>query len=145
MRKYNVMGYISSLAVQRPMCSAIQASIRTEAGVPRSGRVAQRAASEALGASACIWSCGILSTNRAGKKVRINLANPIEVRNDFRVPEACARKSAAPLRCSQKAWIRAKLRIDLHICKAVENLKHQFRVHWLFIVRPHAFADHKPA
>src|SRR6266446_7520451 len=129
------------------MCSAIQAITRSEAGVPRSGNVAQRSASETLAPRTCGIICrfGILPTNGAGEKMRIDLANPIDVRRHLGVFEACARKSTTPLLCGQKARIRANFRIYLDVCETVQNLKHQFRIDWLIIVRPNAFADHKPA
>ena len=77
--------------------------------------------------------------------MRIDLANPIDIRRHVRVFETCARKSTTPLLCGQKARIRANFRIYLDVCETVQNLKHQFRIDWLIIVRPNAFADHKPA
>jgi hypothetical protein len=41
-----VIGYNSSLPAQRPTRVAIQASNRSEAGVPRSGKAVQRTACE---------------------------------------------------------------------------------------------------
>ena len=75
----------------------------------------------------------------------IDLANTIDIRRHCDAIETCARKSAAPLFCSQKARIRANFRIYLDVRETVQNLKHQLRIDWLIIVRSHAFADHQPA
>src|SRR6266446_2452400 len=128
------------------MRTAIQAITRSEAGVPRSGNVVQRSASETLvPRTEIICRFVVLSTNGAGEKMWIDLANPIDIRRHLGVFEACARKSTTPLLCGQKARIRANFRIRLDVCETAQNLKHQFRIDWLIIVRPNAFADHKPA
>src|SRR5882724_2704494 len=128
------------------MCTAIQAITRSEDGVPRSGRVVQRSASETLvpRASGIICNCRVLPRNRASEKMRINLANAIDVRRHVGMAEACARKSAAPLLRSQKARIRPNFWICLDICKTIQNLKHQLGIDGLIIVRPYAFADYQP-
>src|SRR5215469_2199637 len=87
----------------------------------------------------------VLSTDGAGEKMRIDLANAIDIRRHSDALQTRARKSTAPLLCSQKARIRANFRIHLDVCKTIQNLKHQLRVDWLIIVRPNTFADHEPA
>src|SRR5436305_10810006 len=86
----------------------------------------------------------VLSANCTSKKVRINLANAIDIGRNRDALKARASKRAPPLLGSQKAWIRPNLWICLNICKTLKNLKHQLRIDWLIEIGAQAFADHEP-
>src|SRR5262249_6148138 len=55
-----------------------------------------------------------------------------------------SQNSATPLLGSQKAGVWTNFRICFHVGKTVKNLKHEFGVHRLVIVWPHAFPDDEP-
>ena len=76
--------------------------------------------------------------------MRINLADSLDVGRNFRARKAGSRKSVTPLFGSQKAWVWTNFRICFHITKTVQNLKHEFGIHRLIIVRSHAFPDDEP-
>src|SRR5438132_14346362 len=105
------------------MCTAIQAMSDSKAGLPRSGKAAQRCARRALADVICGQS--ILTADRSGEKMRIDLANAVDIRDDLGALKTCACKCVAPVTCSQKARIRADFGICLDVCKAFQNLKHQ--------------------
>src|SRR6184192_2025777 len=125
------------------MCTAVQAISRNDAGVPRSGKAVQRCACKALADVIC--GSRVLPANGTGKKMRIYLANAIDIRRDFDALKASARKCAAPVICSQKARIRPNFGIYLDVGKTLQDLKHQFRVDRLIGIGSQAFADHQPA
>src|SRR4029450_3652620 len=108
------------------MCTAIQAINRSDAGGPRSGKAVQRWACKALADVIC--GSRVLPANGTGEKMRIDLANAIDIRRDLDALKACARKCAAPLICSQKARIRPNFGICLDVGKAFQNFKQQLRV-----------------
>src|SRR5213076_130239 len=107
------------------------------------GKAVQRWACKALADVIC--GGRVLSANGTGKKMRIYLANAIDIRRDFNALKACARKCAAPVICSQKARIGANFGICLDVGKTLQDLKHQFRVDRLIGIGSQAFADHQPA
>src|SRR5438552_11207362 len=108
------------------MCREIQPIGRSKRGVPRSGKSAQRCACRALAPKAFGVICGggVLSANGAGEKMRIDLANAVDIRRDFGALKSCARKCAAPLICGQKARVRANFGVRLDVSKTLQNLKH---------------------
>src|SRR5439155_848921 len=65
--------------------------------------------------------CGrrFLSIDGAGEKMRINLADRLDVRGYLRMPQVRPHKSAPPLFCSQKTRIRV-LRCQLALIAAPE-------------------------
>src|SRR5262245_53081658 len=77
--------------------------------------------------------------------MRVDFTDTLDVRRDLDLVEACPQESVAPLLRGQKTWIRANFRVGFDVVKTVQNLKHQFRIHRLIVVRPHAFAYHEPA
>src|SRR5262245_66299746 len=77
--------------------------------------------------------------------MRVDFTDTLDVRRDLDLVEACPQESAAPLLRGQKTGIRANFRVGFDVVKTVQNLKHQFRIHRLIVVRPHAFAYHEPA
>src|SRR5207247_10475851 len=87
----------------------------------------------------------VLSTNCTRKKVRINLANAIDIGRNLDALKAPRSKRAPPLLGSQKAWIRPNLWICLDICKTLKNLKHQLGIDWLIEIGAQAFADDEPS
>src|SRR5437899_7596359 len=124
------------------MWTAIQTINRTKAGVPRSGRSAQRFAGNA--SADLIRGGGVLSANRAREKMRIEFANAFDIWRNFNALKAGARKRAPPLICRQKARSRTNVGVQLDIGKTLQDLKHQFGVDRLITIRPQAFADHEP-
>src|SRR5438046_9756255 len=104
------------------MCTAIQAINRSDAGVPRSGKAVQRWACKALADVIC--GGRVLSANGTGKKMRIYLANAIDIRRDFDALKAWARKCAAPLIGSQKARVRPNFGICLGVGRVFRDLTH---------------------
>src|SRR6266403_207456 len=85
-----------------------------------------------------------MSANGAGEKMRVDLADSLDIRRNLRPREARSHKSATPLFGSQKAGVWTNFRICFHIGKTVENLKHYFGIHRLVIVRSHTFPDGEP-
>src|SRR4029453_1224008 len=129
------------------MCTAIQPIIRSEAGVPRSGRSAQRCVCRVLApkVSVVIYFDGILSANGTSKKMRIDFADALNIRRDFSAPKTGAPKCAPPIIFSQKARVRSNFGICLDIRKTFQNLKHQLGVDRLIDIGTQAFTDNKPA
>jgi len=85
----------------------------------------------------------VLAGDGRGKKMRIDLANAVDLRGDFDALETGAPKCAAPVVRGQEARIGANFGIRAHIAKAVQDLKDHLGVDWLIHIRPHAFADHQ--
>src|SRR5436309_1269683 len=85
------------------------------------------------------------TTDRAGEEMRINFANAIELRFYFGVFEPRALECIPPMISSEETGIGTKLRISADFSKAIQNLKHQFRIHRLIEIRPDTFADYQPA
>src|SRR5512133_1163250 len=83
--------------------------------------------------------------DRAGEEMPINFANVIKFRFHFGVVEAGALKCITPMIGSEEPRIRPELRIRVYFSKTIENLKDQFRIHWLIGIRPDTFADDQAA
>ena len=81
------------------------------------------------------------TADRAGEKMRINFANAIELRFYFGVFQPGTLECVPPLISSEETRIGTKLRISVNFSKAIQNLKHEFRIHRLIETRPDAFAD----
>ena len=77
--------------------------------------------------------------------MRVDLADSLDIGRNFRAGKAGSQKSATPLFGSQKTRVWTNFRICFHIRKTVQNLKHEFGIHRLVIVRSHAFPDDEPA
>src|SRR5437764_2587333 len=86
-----------------------------------------------------------LPANRAGEEMGIDFANAIERWFYFRVLEAGSSEGAPPLIRGEKTRIRSKFRIDIHVGEAIQDLKHQFRIHRLVEVGAHALTDYQRA
>src|SRR5262249_8302855 len=76
--------------------------------------------------------------------MRVDLADSLDIRRNLGARETCSQKSATPLVSSQKAGVWTNFRIRFHVGKTVQNLKHEFGIHRLVIVRSQAFPDNEP-
>src|ERR1043166_919484 len=72
-----------------------------------------------------------LPANRAGKKMRIQLANLLDLGRDRDVLKTRASKCLAPLLGHQKTGIRANLRIKIDIGETLQDLEHQLGINRL--------------
>src|SRR5215469_418210 len=77
--------------------------------------------------------------------MRVDFTDTLDVGRNLDPVEPCSQESAAPLLRSQKTRIWANFRVGFDVVKTFQNLKHQFWIHRLIVVRPHAFAYHEPA
>ena len=86
-----------------------------------------------------------MPANRASEEMRVNFANAIELRFYFGVFKPGAVKRIPPMICSEEPRIGSEFRIGVNLSKAIQNLKHQFRVHRLIEPGPDTFADYDPS
>src|SRR5205807_4314743 len=86
-----------------------------------------------------------LAADSRGEKMRIHLANAVDLRCDLDALETGAGKYAAPLVRGQEARFWANFGIRIHIAKAVQGLKDKLGIDRLIDMRPHAFANHQPS
>ena len=85
------------------------------------------------------------TADRAGEEMRINFANAIELWFYFGAFEPGALECIPPMISREETGIGTKLRISVNFSKAIQNLKHQFRIHRLIETRPDTFADYQPS
>src|SRR6516164_2770807 len=85
------------------------------------------------------------SADRAGEEMRIKFANAIELRFYFGLLEPGALECIPPMISGEETGIRTKLRISVDFSEAIQNLKHEFRIHRLIETRPDTLADYQPS